>query len=290
MTSSTGSALARDLLALCKPGIVRMCVLMTLGGLWLAPDSAHVSTVLAVVLGSALAVAAASALNMVVECVPDRRMKRTADRPVAAGRISPAFAGGFAMLLWAVGMAVLLVGTNVLTTVLAAFALLSYVFIYTPLKYRTPLALVIGAVPGAVPPLLGWTAVTNEVGGGGIVLASILFLWQMPHFLAFACRRRDEYARADVRCVPVVRGSTVARIQATAWAAGLVPVSLLLTPLGVTGWFYFVCALLLGIGYFGCAAWGLFPSSRDRWPRTLFLVSLLYLPALTLALVIDINL
>lgn len=276
-----------DLIALCKPGIVRMCLITTLGGIWLAPQSASWLTIVSVLVGSALAVAAAGAFNMVLERDPDQKMTRTATRPVAAGRLAPSVAIRFGAAMAALSMVVLAIGTNALTTVLAAAAMFSYVLVYTPMKYRSPLALFVGAFPGAIPPLLGWTAVTGRIEAPGVVLAAILLVWQMPHSLAIVSRRVDDYARAGVRCVPVARGQSVTRVQATAWAALLVPVSLLLAPLGVTGWVYFVGAGLLSLAYFACAAWGFFRSSDGKWATALFVVSLLYLPALTLVLVVD---
>lgn len=280
----------RDYLALTKPGIVRMCLIMTAGGLWLAPDSVGWPVWLAALIGSGLAVASANAFNMIWEREGDQKMARTRTRPVASGRLSVASSSAFAGLLGVAAMIVLALWTNVLTAGLAAFALLSYVLVYTPLKRVTPLALVIGAVPGAVPPLLGWTAVTNSLDLPGAVLFAILLVWQMPHFLAISVFRKQDYAAAGIRCVPVVRGETVAKIQAIAWAALLIPVSMALTPLGVTGPIYLVVAIALGVVFLVQAIRGL--GSREtaadvRWARQLFVLSLVYLPALTVALVVD---
>lgn len=293
----------RDYLTLTKPGIVRMCLLMTAGGLWLAPSSPYSLGAslgssgwavwlvwAAALLGSALSVASANAFNMVWEREGDRDMARTRTRPLAAGRISVVGASVFAGLLGLAGMVVLALGANLLTAGLAAFALLSYVLVYTPLKRVTPLALVIGAVPGAVPPLLGWTAITGSLDLPGAVLFGILLVWQMPHFLAISVFRKQDYASAGILCVPVVRGETVAKIQAIAWAALLIPVSMALTPLGVTGPLYLVAALVLGLAFLIQAIRGLRASEGAadiRWARQLFGLSLVYLPALTLALVID---
>ena len=139
--------------------------------------------------------------------------------------------------------------TFLLTAGLALFALVSYTLVYTPLKRRTPLALVIGAVPGAVPPLLGWTAASGSLELPGIVLFGILLVWQIPHFIAIALYRKTEYARAGIRVVPLVRGDAMAKIQAVAWAGALVPLSLMLTLLGIAGSFYLVVAMLLGMAF-----------------------------------------
>jgi protoheme IX farnesyltransferase len=219
--------------------------------------------------------------------VGDRLMQRTRTRPGATGRLSVARASGFAGLLGVLSMIVLGLGTNLLTAGLALFALVSYTLIYTPLKRVTPLALVIGAVPGAVPPLLGWTAATGSLDLPGIVLFGILLVWQMPHFLAIALVRKQDYAAAGIRCVPVVRGETVAKIQAIAWAVLLIPMSVVLTPMGVTGNLYLVVALLLGLGFATWTVLGLRRPDTAKWARQVFVLSLVYLPALTLALVVD---
>jgi len=277
-----------DLWQLIKPGVTRMCVLTTVGGLMLAPGEIGVVRGLLAVLGSAMAVGGANAANMWWERDSDRLMARTRRRPLPSGRMAPGVALRFAALLSVASVLLLALSTNLLTAALAAAAILSYVLVYTPLKRRTPLALVIGAVPGAVPPLLGWTAVTNALDPGGLVLFGILLVWQIPHFIAIALYRKTEYARAGIRVVPVVRGDAMAKVQAVAWAGALVPLSLMLTPLGVAGAFYLVCAMVLGMGFLAWAFTGLDDAAGPRWARGYFLASLGYLPALTAALAIDV--
>jgi heme o synthase len=276
-----------DLVALTKPGVTRMCVLTTAGGLVLAPGSVGWGTTVCALLGSAFAVGGANAANMYWERDADAKMSRTCRRPLPAGRLAPGAALAFAVGLSLVAAVVLALGVNLLTAALAVVAILLYVFLYTPLKYRTPAALVIGAVPGAVPPLLGWTAVTGSIDPGGVVLFGILLVWQIPHFLAISLYRKQEYARAGIKVVPLVRGDAVAKIQATAWALVLVPLSLMLTPLGVAGGFYLTCALLLGMAFAGWAFTGLDSRAGARWARGYFVASLVYLPALTAALALD---
>lgn len=279
-----------DLWQLTKPGVTRMCVLTTVGGMFLAPGPIGWGAGTAAVLGSALAVGGANAANMWWERDLDAKMSRTRRRPLPAGRMQPATALRFAIALSVAAVALLLALTNALTALLAAAAILSYVFVYTPLKVRTPLALVIGAVPGAVPPLLGWVAVTGSLDPGGLVLFGILLVWQIPHFIAIALYRKTEYARAGIRVVPLVRGDAMAKIQAVAWAGVLVPLSLMLTPLGVAGFFYLTAAMLLGMAFLAWAFTGLDDAAGARWARGYFLASLAYLPALTAALVIDVAL
>jgi protoheme IX farnesyltransferase len=281
------SPLARDLLELTKPGIVRMCLLTTAGGLWLAPGELSLRTAAAALVGSGLAVAAANTFNMVWEHETDRLMQRTRRRPLAARRLPLGLAIAFGGVTTLVSWLVLILGTNPLTAMLALLALGSYVFVYTPLKFRTPLALLVGAVPGAVPPLLGWTAATDRIDLGGLVLFGVLLAWQMPHFLAIALHRRADYARAGIRCVPLVRGDLAARHQALAWSLVLVAVSITLVPLGLAGSIYGVVAAALGLGFVGWAATGLRPAVGAAWARGFFLASLVYLPALVGGLVLD---
>ncbi|MCA9690781.1 MAG: heme o synthase, partial [Myxococcales bacterium] len=259
------------------------------GGAWLAPGFSWCPAIAGVV-GASLAVASASVFNMWWERATDPLMNRTRDRPLAARRLAPRAALLFGAALALSSLTILWLWTTPLATALAAGAILSYVLIYTPLKYKTPLALFIGAFPGAVPPLLGWAAITGEVGWGGLSLFAVLLVWQMPHYIAITLFRKDEFARAGIRCVPVVRGDAVARLQAVAWAVGLVPVSLLPTYVGVTGWFYAVVAAALGVAFAVRCARGLSGAPVEggvRWARGLFVASLLYLPALVAAMAVD---
>ncbi|MBC8073368.1 MAG: protoheme IX farnesyltransferase [Deltaproteobacteria bacterium] len=278
---------ARDLIALTKPGVTRMCLLTTLGGLLLAPGAFSWSVTIAALVGTGAAVGGANAFNMWLEREADARMGRTRRRPLPAGRLHPDVAVRFAWLLSAISLVVLLLGTNLLTAMLAMLAIASYVLVYTPLKYRTPLALVIGAIPGAAPPLVGWTAVTGSIDAPAVVLFAILLVWQLPHFLAIAIYRQDDYARAGIKVVPVVRGVPIAKIQSVAWCMVLVPLSMLLGPLGVAGDIYMLVAFLLGSAFLGWSFTGLNDRAGGRWARGFFLASLFYVPALTVALVLD---
>ncbi len=277
----------RDLVSLTKPGVTRMTALTTLGGAWLAPG-VNWTAAIAVVIGSSLAVASASAFNMWWERSTDPLMSRTRNRPVAAKRMSPEKAFAFASVLGALSLVLLALATNPLTTLLAALSIFLYVCVYTPLKYRTPLALVIGAVPGAAPPLLGWVGITGTLDAGALALFAILFVWQMPHFLAITIYRKQEMAKGGIRAVSVVRGDRVAKLQALAWAILLVPVSLLPSLIGVTGLLYGVCAALISTVFLGWTCRGLWSAKPAPWARSLFFASLLYLPALIAAMAIDV--
>lgn len=300
--------LFRDLIELTKPGVTRMCALTAAGAAWMAMRSADspfaeetvadgwcspgFAVAFAGVIGASLAVAGASALNMWLERGKDPLMSRTRTRPLATRRLSEQTGLAFATSLCVLSLIFLWLFTNPLTTVLAAWAIVGYALVYTPLKYRTPLALVIGAVPGAAPPLLGWTAVTGDIDPGGLALFAILLVWQMPHFLAITLFRQADFARAGIRCVPVVRGEHVTRVQAILWSILLVPISLLPTVIGLTGWLYGGVALALSLGFLASACTGLrhfaTPALATRWARSFFFASLIYLPALIAAMVADV--
>ncbi len=282
------SSRTADLVALTKPSITRMCLMMAGGGMALAPGSVDWVTGVSTFVGVGLAVGGANAFNMWWERNTDGLMSRTKRRPLPTGRLPASAAFKFAAALSLASLVVLALGTNVLTAVLAGLAIFSYVAVYTPLKYKTPSALIIGAIPGAAPPLLGWTAITNSIDPPAIVLFAILLVWQLPHFIAIAIYRKAEYARAGIKVVPLVRGDAIAKIQAVAWVLVLVPLTLLLAPVGGAGLFYFVSAALLGAAFLGWSFTGLDNGAGARWARNYFLASLVYLPALTLALVADV--
>ena len=281
------AARLRDFYELGKPSITGMNVLMALGGLALAKAGPDLPLLLATAVGTGLAVASANALNMVLEREGDKLMTRTAGRPLPQGRLGVGEAVAFGLVTGVASIAILLT-TNLLTAGLGLFALLSYVLVYTPLKRRTPLALLVGAVPGAVPPLMGWTAVTGTLDLPGLTLFGILLIWQLPHFLAISLFRKADYARAGIRTVPVVRGDAIAKAQAIAWCLALVPISFALVPLEVAGWIYGSVALALGLGFLAMSLKGLQAASGPAWARRFFFVSLVYLPALTLALAVDV--
>jgi len=174
--------------------------------------------------------------------------------------------------------------------VIAGLAILLYVLVYTPMKRTSPLALVVGAIPGAAPPLMGWTAYTGTVDLPGLVLFAILLVWQLPHFLAIALYRQDDYERAGVKAVPIVRGARVAKAQALAWTTALIPISLLLVPLQVAGAFYGAVALATGLWFLSWSVRGMSGEAGVPWARKFFFASLVYLPVLVLSLVVDVAL
>ncbi len=282
------STLLRDLVALTKPRITLMVIITTAGGIWLAPDEMSWPAILVTLFATAMVVGSANALNCWVERESDGRMARTKNRPLPAGRLDARVALAFGIALGALSVPILTIVANPLTGLLAAIALVSYVMIYTPMKQRSPAALIVGAVPGALPPLMGWTAASGELAAPGIVLFGILFLWQMPHFLAISIFRQNEYEKAGIKVLPSTRGVPVAKRHAVLWAGALVPVSLMLVPLGIAGWLYLAVAGVAGLGFFAWSLAGLRAEAGNRWARQLFLASLVYLPLLFAALAVDV--
>lgn len=284
-----------DLIALTKPRITSLVVATMLGGMWVAsrlahtrqPPSAIVPTAsILAVLGTILVVAGANALNMYIERDTDGLMDRTRDRPLPTGRLSPDVALWFGIALSAIAIPMLSFAVNTTTGLLAAFALATYVLAYTPLKRRTTLALLIGAVPGAIPPLQGYTSVTGHIELPGIVLFGILFLWQIPHFLAIAIFRCEDYRRAGLKIMPIERGDRSTRRQIVGYLVALVAVSVLPFFLNMAGPVYLASALVMGIGFLAFGTYGLSASAGVRWARWLFAISIPYLALLHAALMV----
>ncbi|MBI5516163.1 MAG: protoheme IX farnesyltransferase [Deltaproteobacteria bacterium] len=285
--ASSLGALARDLVALAKPRITALVLITTAGGIHLAHGVLTARRSVLALLGTTLAVAAANALNCWWERDLDRFMERTRGRPLPAGRLSPSVALAFGLALALVSVPVLWLGVNTATGALGLLALVSYVGLYTPLKTRSPLALWVGAVPGALPPLMGWTTVTGRAEAPGLVLFAVLFLWQLPHFLAIGVFRREEYARAGFKILPLVRSEPVVRAHIVGWTLALVAVSVLLTPLGVVGRGCLVASLALGAWFLAATLSGDRATTTDRWARGVFKVSLGYLTALFAVIALD---
>ena len=282
------ATLISDLVELTKPRITLMVVVTAgIGMLLAASGGLPIELIVHTLLGTALLSAGSSALNQVLERDLDALMERTADRPLPAGRMSADAGLLFGVGLAIVGLLELAVGVNLLTALLGAVALAGYIFVYTPLKRFSSLATLVGAIPGAIPPLMGWAAVDNSIGAGGWVLFGILFLWQLPHFLAIAWLCREDYARAGFPMLPVIEpnGRSTAR-QMILYGAALLPVSLLPTILGLTGPTYFLGTLALGCFFLGfCVAFSL--SFSRQAARRVLLISVLYLPAVLVVMVLD---
>jgi len=277
-----------DFKELAKPGITVMVVL-TAGLGFLLGEQEGISFLLLVhtLLGTGLVSAGASTLNQVIERDTDALMRRTAQRPLPAGRMDPDVALLFGVALSVAGLAELALGVNLLTALLGAVALAGYVFVYTPLKRVSSLSTIIGAIPGAIPPMMGWSAVRNEIDLAAWVLFGILFFWQMPHFLAIAWLCRDDYGAAGFPMLTVSdpEGVRTAR-QVLLYGAVLVPVSLMPSLLGLMGTVYFAGALALGLTYLG---FGIAFARNRTTPgaRWLMFASILYFPAVLLVMLLD---
>jgi protoheme IX farnesyltransferase len=278
-----------DYLELTKPRIAVMALFTVAAGYLLAAGAAADTRILFhTLLGAGLVAAGGSVLNQLMERRTDARMRRTANRPLPAGRLSPEEAAVFGAVLSGGGLAYLLATMPLAATVAAALTFAFYVLIYTPLKTVTAWNTLVGAVPGALPPVIGWCAARGwDAGGGVAVLFLILLVWQLPHFLAIAWMYRDEYADAGFRMLPGgdPTGSRTATVMVLT-AVALVPVSLLAVAVGLAGWEFGVGAALLA-GLFTRQAIGFARDRTDRQARRVLHASLLYLPAVFGLLILD---
>ncbi|MCZ6550418.1 MAG: heme o synthase [candidate division NC10 bacterium] len=268
-----------DFLALTRPRVVVMVLITTVVGFYVA--SSGVTDYVRLVhtlLGMGLAAGGTLALNQYIERDVDARMERTRLRPLPDGRLQPTEALVFGVAITGAGLLYLALFVNVLSAFVTAISVGSYLFLYTPLKRKTALCSLVGAVPGALPPVIGWGAARGELGLGAWVLFAILFLWQTPHSLAIARLYRDDYARAGIQLLPVVEpdGGSTGR-QVVSHCLALLAVGLLPTLIGLAGSVYFLGAFTLGIAFLGCGI-GLAVSRSEAAARRLLFASLLYLP------------
>jgi protoheme IX farnesyltransferase len=278
-----------DFVELTKPRIGVMVLFTVAAGALLArPGAVDAILLMNALVGVGLVASAASALNQLLERHTDARMRRTENRPLPAGRLLPVEVLGFGVVLAVLGLAYLAATMrHPLPVAVTAFTLVSYVLIYTPLKRYTTLNTLIGAVPGALPPVIGWTAVTGTLDREAVALFLILFLWQVPHFLAIAWMYREDYGRAGLQMLPAVDadGAMTAR-QMVSYCLALVPVSLMPALFQQAGWFYALGAVLLGL-FFTRATLD-FWRERDRaMARRVLHASLVYLPALLALLLLE---
>ena len=282
---STTSARTRDWVRLTKPGIVASNVLTAAAGIWLAPVVVDMSVMVAALVGTGLLVAGSGAFNQLLERDTDAFMERTRSRPLVDGRVHTLEAVILGVLTVAGGCALLATSVNWLTAILGLAATLIYTFVYTPLKRRTFWAVPIGAVAGALPPLMGWAAATGSLDAGAWMLFAILFWWQMPHFLGIALYRAEDYRNAGLRIAPRREqvGLTVHLVRASA----VLLVSLALPLVATAGPIYLACALAgaLLLARFAFARRGNQPSAQ--WGRRVFLASLAYLPLFALGALLE---
>jgi len=277
-----------DYVALAKPRLNILVVASALAGYVMAAgDTTNVPVLLWTITGTGLVAGGASALNQIIEREADALMRRTRLRPLPGGRLLTGEALAFAVLLSAAGLLMLAGGVNLLTAGVAFATLASYAIVYTPLKRRTSFATVIGAIPGALPPVIGWAAADNTLSQGAWVLFGIVFLWQLPHFLAIAWMYRDDYARAGFPMLPVIDpdGRSTAR-QAVIYTAALLPVALAPTLVGMSGTIYFAGAVVLTLLFLGMAIrFAMTRAVQDA--RRLFFASITYLPLLWMLMIAD---
>jgi protoheme IX farnesyltransferase len=288
--ASTAAAPQRiaDYVALTKPRLNFLVVATSAAGYYLgATSSIDILPMASAVAGTALVAGGAAVLNQVYERDTDALMQRTRRRPLPDGRVTATDATVFGAVLSAGGLLLLAVRSNVLAALLAAATLVTYLLVYTPMKRRTSLSTLVGAVPGALPPLIGWTAARGAIAAGGLALFAIVFLWQIPHFMAIAWMYRDDYQRAGFPMLPVVEpdGRRTGR-QAALFATLLIPATLVPTVVGVSGRWYGGVALALGAALLWLAF--RFAAARtDRAARTLFFATIIYLPLIWLAMIWD---
>ena len=273
---------------MCKPRVVMLMILTSLVGMFLAvPGMVPVDILILGNLGIALVAASGAVVNHLIDRKIDIIMKRTHNRPVAQGRVEPKQAALFAIVIGVAGMAILLFWVNPLSAWLTLASFVGYAFIYTGyLKHATPQNIVIGGISGAMPPLLGWSAVTGTIDGGALILVLIIFAWTPPHFWALAIHRKDEYAKSGVPMLPVTHGEYVTKVHIIVYTLMLVVVSVFPFFSGMSGLLYLISALMLGAGFIGWSALLMFKPKPSTAMDT-FRYSIGYLAFLFVALVVD---
>ena len=279
-------ARSRDFVSLAKPRLNLLVVASTLAGYAMAGgETLGLWRVAGLLLGTGLVAGGASAFNQVMERDLDALMRRTRTRPLPDQRLQPIEGLLFGAVVTLVGLLMILASANVLAAAVALATLLSYVAVYTPLKRRSSFGTVIGAIPGALPPIIGWAAAEGTLPPQAWTLFGIMFLWQLPHFLAIAWMYREDYARAGFPMLPVLEpdGRSTGR-QAVLYAAALVPLSLAPTLMRMAGEFYFAGALVLGVAFLALTARLSRPRST-REARQVFFGSIIYLPLLWILMI-----
>jgi protoheme IX farnesyltransferase len=276
---------ALDLVTLVKPRIMVMAILTAAGAMSLAPGNVPVGRALWLILGTALIVGSANTLNMWLERDIDCLMARTKHRPLPQHRLDARTALGFGAIQGALSLPALAM-VNLVTAGLGLIALLMYVGVYTPMKQRSHWATWIGAVPGALPALMGWTAATGRIELGGLAVFGVLLFWQIPHFHAIATYRQRDYDAAGLKTLPGTHGIAAARRHILIYLVVQVVVSLAPLPLGIAGTPYLITASVLGVGVLAQAASGI-GHGTQKWARNVFLASIVYLPVLFAVMVLD---
>ena len=287
-TDASPGRIVADYVALTKPRLNALVIASSAAGYYLGAQAPiDVSVMAHAVVGTTLVAGGAAALNQVAERHTDARMRRTRLRPLPDGRLTPAEARLFGIVLSVAGLGILAGRANLLSALLALATLVVYLAVYTPMKRRTSMATLLGAVPGALPPLIGWAASHGSIDVAGASLFAIVFLWQIPHFMAIAWLYRDDYGAAGFPMLPVIDpgGGRAAR-HALVYSMLLLPASLVPAFVGVAGSAYLAAAVVLGVGLLWLAR--RFNASRaDATARALFFASITYLPLLWIVMVLD---
>jgi protoheme IX farnesyltransferase len=277
---------AVDFYDLTKPRMNFLVVITTMVGFCLASrNGINWIRLLHTLIGTFLTASSASVLNQFIERKLDALMPRTQNRPLPCKRIAPIEAILFGVAMGIIGVTYLALLVNPLTALLGAITLLSYIGIYTPMKRYSTLNTVVGAVPGAIPPMMGFTAATGAISPGALALFGILFFWQMPHFLAIAVLYKRDYKLAGFKMLPCVDEALSAR-QMVIYSLGLLPISLMPVPLRIAGTMYFTAAVLLGLAFLSFAV-SCATTREQRDARKLFFASIIYLPVLLAIMMID---
>jgi protoheme IX farnesyltransferase len=277
----------KDYVTVTKIGIILGNLLTVITGMWLAAGGSFTGQpVLLTLLGTALIIASGTCLNNYIDRDIDQKMLRTKKRALAEGRLNPknVLQMGF---LFAILGTILLLYVNVLATLVALFGLFGYVVLYTMwLKRAHSLNTVVGSVAGAVPPMIGWAAVTNSLDPGAWTLFAIMFIWQIPHFLAIAIRRREDYRAAGIPMLPVVKGNKETKWQMLHYVATLIPVSLLLAYTIDISMAYVWMALILGIVWFVLSIRGFYAKDDVVWAKKYFIYSIIYLTIMFVGMIV----
>jgi len=283
----------KDFIYLAKPGILFSNLICAFGGYWVASgrigkDSFDVTLMIWTLLGTLLVMASGCVLNNYLDRDLDRKMTRTSKRALPSGVVEPKIVFWYGIVLGVIGLSVLCLLVNPLSALLGVVGLLVYVWIYTAwLKRSSPLSTTIGAISGAMPPVIGYCAVTNELDIGAWILFGILFFWQPPHFWALGMRRKEEYRAAGFPLLPVVRGNEVTKMHTIRFLVMLVPVSLLLYAYGYVGEIYLAAAIALGLGWTLIGLAGFRTQDDDNWAKRMFVFSINYLPLLFIIMILD---
>jgi protoheme IX farnesyltransferase len=277
-----------DFCELAKPRVVLMVLITAFVGFYVgSADVPDYSKLIKMLLGTALAAGGTLALNQFLERRSDALMARTRHRPIPDGRVTAVEAFWFGFAVTVAGLAYLAIAVNAISAWITALITVTYLLLYTPLKRKSPLCLIVGAVPGALPPVIGWVAARGTLDVDAWVLFAILFLWQVPHTLAIAWLYREDYAKAGIQFLPVIEpGGSSTNRQIISHCAALLAVSLLPTLLGLAGGVYFMVAFVFGVGFLVTGV-RLAMESNLIGARRLLYVSLIYLPVLLLMMALD---